>query len=76
MELKEDFPNEEIQALYGIKTGVKEIFDGIKYLNIFILNHFRLSGYVSSCEFGQGRSASDRQFIYVNRRAVDLPKVC
>lgn len=45
------------------------------YLFFNFLIFFSLSGYISSCELGQGRSAADRQFIFVNRRAVDLPKV-
>ncbi|KAJ1360289.1 hypothetical protein KIN20_019220 [Parelaphostrongylus tenuis] len=37
---------------------------------------YRLSGFVSSCEHGFGRSTADRQFVYVNRRPVDYPKIC
>ena len=36
---------------------------------------YRLSGYISSCVHGEGRSSSDRQFIYVNRRPCDMTKV-
>ncbi|GMR54537.1 hypothetical protein PMAYCL1PPCAC_24732, partial [Pristionchus mayeri] len=36
----------------------------------------RLSGFVSSPVHGNGRMVSDRQFIYVNGRPVDYPKVC
>ncbi|GMT01332.1 hypothetical protein PENTCL1PPCAC_23506 [Pristionchus entomophagus] len=36
----------------------------------------RLDGFVSSPVHGKGRMVSDRQFIYVNGRPVDYPKVC
>lgn len=41
-----------------------------KYENIF-----KLEGYVSSCEHGNGRSSADRQFIFINSRPCDLSKV-
>ena len=34
-----------------------------------------LSGYVSSCVHGEGRSAADRQFLFVNGRPCDNAKV-
>lgn len=37
---------------------------------------FSLSGYVSKLELGCGRASSDRKFLYINTRPVDLPKVC
>ncbi|ETN85512.1 DNA mismatch repair protein [Necator americanus] len=36
----------------------------------------RISGFVSSCEHGFGRCSTDRQFVYVNQRPVDYPKIC
>ncbi|XP_064627462.1 mismatch repair endonuclease PMS2-like [Lineus longissimus] len=36
---------------------------------------FQISGFVSSCQHGKGRSSTDRQFIYVNCRPCDLLKV-
>uniref|UniRef100_A0A8C4QGI1 Mismatch repair endonuclease PMS2 n=1 Tax=Eptatretus burgeri TaxID=7764 RepID=A0A8C4QGI1_EPTBU len=35
----------------------------------------QISGFISKCEHGSGRSATDRQFLFVNRRPCDLPKV-
>jgi len=34
-----------------------------------------LSGYISSCVHGEGRSAADRQFMFVNKRPCDNSKV-
>lgn len=36
---------------------------------------FCLTGFVSRCDHGAGRSATDRQYIYINKRPCDLPKV-
>lgn len=34
----------------------------------------KFSGYVSNCSFGLGRSSSDRQFIYLNKRPIVTKK--
>ena len=34
-----------------------------------------LAGYVSRADAGQGRTSTDRQFVYINGRPVDMPKV-
>ncbi|QPG75874.1 hypothetical protein FOA43_003260 [Brettanomyces nanus] len=34
----------------------------------------KVSGFVSNASFGQGRSASDRQYWYINKRPVLLPR--
>ena len=36
---------------------------------------FRLTGFVSRCDHGTGRSASDRQYVFINKRPCDMPKV-
>ncbi|XP_063961357.1 mismatch repair endonuclease PMS2-like [Lytechinus pictus] len=36
---------------------------------------FSLSGFVSKCDHGQGRSSADRQYYFINRRPCDFPKV-
>lgn len=36
---------------------------------------FCLTGYVSRGDHGAGRSTTDRQFIFINKRPCDLPKV-
>uniref|UniRef100_A0A158R598 DNA_mis_repair domain-containing protein n=1 Tax=Syphacia muris TaxID=451379 RepID=A0A158R598_9BILA len=38
--------------------------------------HFIISGYISSCAHGHGRSSNDRQFIFFNKRPVVYPKLC
>lgn len=35
----------------------------------------RITGYISSCEHGGGRSAGDRQFLFVNGRPCDHSKL-
>ncbi|EJD74284.1 CBR-PMS-2 protein [Loa loa] len=56
-------PDESICALYGISDHSK--FDDIK-----------ITGYISSCVHGQGKSTADRQFVYFNKRPVDYAKLC
>ncbi|CAH1793681.1 unnamed protein product [Owenia fusiformis] len=36
---------------------------------------FKISGYISQCVHGQGRSSADRQFIFINKRPCDFSKV-
>ena len=36
---------------------------------------FCLTGFVSRCDHGTGRSANDRQYIYINKRPCDMPKL-
>ncbi|KAK2502944.1 hypothetical protein MC885_020589 [Smutsia gigantea] len=38
-------------------------------------NLFRISGFVSHCTHGVGRSSTDRQFFFINRRPCDPAKV-
>ncbi|MCP9260449.1 Mismatch repair endonuclease PMS2 [Dirofilaria immitis] len=61
--LKKQEPDESICSFYGISDHSK--FDDI-----------RITGYISSCIHGQGRSIADRQFIYFNKRSVDYAKLC
>lgn len=70
LKLEEATPDEEIEQFYGLSTqrsreNMEQIYEEI-----------RISGYVSSCERGKGRNNSDRQFVFVNRRHVDYPKIC
>lgn len=34
----------------------------------------KFNGYISNCSFGLGRSATDRQFVFVNKRPITLKK--
>ena len=36
---------------------------------------YSLTGFISSCEHGKGRTTPDRQFFYINNRPCDMPKV-
>ncbi|XP_012939969.1 mismatch repair endonuclease PMS2 [Aplysia californica] len=47
---------------------------GLKVQQLSSAN-FRLEGFVSKCEHGQGRSTSDRQFIFINKRPCDAVKI-
>ncbi|XP_022251208.1 mismatch repair endonuclease PMS2-like [Limulus polyphemus] len=57
-------PSAEVQEEYSLPFSVKSS-----------PLPFRLEGYVSSCQHGLGRSSPDRQFLFVNGRPCDLPKV-
>ncbi|CAI5437608.1 unnamed protein product [Caenorhabditis angaria] len=65
IEIKTETPNEEILEIYGIQRKEIDIFDFIK-----------ITGFISNCEHGCGRSTSDRQFVYINNRPVDYSRVC
>ncbi|XP_054214415.1 mismatch repair endonuclease PMS2 isoform X11 [Homo sapiens] len=39
-------------------------------------NLFYISGFISQCTHGVGRSSTDRQFFFINRRPCDPAKVC
>jgi DNA mismatch repair protein PMS2 len=66
LEIKSAEPDKEVLDLYGLPP-LKP--DDNRYEQV------KISGYVSSCSFGQGRSSTDRQFIFVNGRSVDYAKV-
>ena len=40
-----------------------------------MLKMFSLTGFISTCEHGKGRSAPDRQFFFINKRPCDPTKV-
>ncbi|GAA6101074.1 mismatch repair endonuclease PMS2 isoform X2 [Tachysurus ichikawai] len=56
-------PNESVKEDYGL-TGEQLPKD-----------LFTISGYVSQADHGVGRSATDRQFFYINKRPCDPSKV-
>ncbi|PIO77293.1 DNA mismatch repair protein [Teladorsagia circumcincta] len=58
-------PNDEVCLNYGLDPK-----------NTSIYADYTISGFVSSCEHGFGRSTADRQFVYVNQRPVDYAKIC
>uniref|UniRef100_A0A0K0D9P4 DNA_mis_repair domain-containing protein n=1 Tax=Angiostrongylus cantonensis TaxID=6313 RepID=A0A0K0D9P4_ANGCA len=87
VEIVRCLPSNEVCSIYGLDPKNSLIYADILYVNSLLcstiivlsnnddLKSLRISGFVSSCEHGFGRSTTDRQFIYVNRRAVDYPKV-
>ena len=38
-------------------------------------NLFKITGFISKPDHGMGRSSSDRQFLYINKRPCELSKV-
>lgn len=78
----EIFGASQNQSLQTIEWSDREPFQEI--LTDFYLNTrncsnefkmYSLSGYISTCEHGKGRSSPDRQFIYINNRPCDMTKV-
>ncbi|KAI6191921.1 CBR-PMS-2 protein [Aphelenchoides bicaudatus] len=66
LEIKDAEPNSEVLEMYSLPPiKDEELYKSIK-----------VSGFVSSCLFGQGRSSTDRQFVFVNGRPVDYNKMC
>lgn len=66
LEIKDGVPDSEILNIYGLSNvnADDSVYETIK-----------IHGYVSSSAFGCGRSAADRQFVFVNGRPVDYDKV-
>lgn len=64
MEFLQKMPGETVLQEYGICDG-----------SAFTEYPFQLEGCISSCAHGQGRSATDRQFFYVNSRPCEPTKV-
>ncbi|XP_003740613.1 mismatch repair endonuclease PMS2 [Galendromus occidentalis] len=56
--------SEEIKQEFGLGNVSTEHFDEVT-----------VEGFVSSSEHGSGRSSADRQFIFVNSRPCDFPKL-
>lgn len=56
-------PTQELCEEFGIKVTEKEA------------NLFKLEGFVSKCEHNSGRSTTDRQFFFINKRPCDSTKM-
>ncbi|XP_068100663.1 mismatch repair endonuclease PMS2 [Hyperolius riggenbachi] len=56
-------PNESVCEEYGLNHA--ELPDGF----------YNITGYISHCDHGVGRSATDRQFFFINQRPCDPAKV-
>ncbi|XP_042870177.1 mismatch repair endonuclease PMS2-like [Penaeus japonicus] len=66
LEFKQETASDDILSEYGMQCSSEDVKG--KTL-------FTLEGFISSCEHGQGRSASDRQFYFINSRPCDPAKV-
>nr|XP_027206517.1 LOW QUALITY PROTEIN: mismatch repair endonuclease PMS2-like [Penaeus vannamei] len=66
MEFKQETASDDILSEYGMQCSSEDIKGNTL---------FTLEGFISSCEHGQGRSASDRQFYFINSRPCDPAKV-
>ncbi|NWX95602.1 PMS2 endonuclease, partial [Nothoprocta ornata] len=56
-------PNEAVCEEYGLNTTNMP------------QNFYRITGFISRCDHGVGRSATDRQFFFINQRPCDPAKV-
>ncbi|XP_061191290.1 mismatch repair endonuclease PMS2-like isoform X2 [Saccostrea echinata] len=56
-------PSDDVLDEYSLKV------------NKDIVNRFSIGGYVSKCIHGVGRSATDRQFLFINKRPFDSAKI-
>ena len=81
-QISEIFGASQIASLQEIQWKDREPFQDILadfYLtekncsNFFKM--YTLTGFISTCEHGKGRSSPDRQFFYINNRPCDMPKV-
>ena len=61
---------DNIITVFGSKTATC-----LESLNVLVSDGGRVEGFVSKAGAGCGRASGDRQFVYVNGRPVDLPKV-
>lgn len=62
LEVKQVEPSPDVCEEYSIKPDTQP-------------DLFRISGYISQPDHGQGRSSTDRQYFFINRRPCDFPKV-
>ncbi|KAL5019084.1 hypothetical protein ScPMuIL_004806 [Solemya velum] len=63
LEFKQVDPSEEVCTEYGLKLQEKS------------MKLFRIGGFISKCEHGLGRSSTDRQFYFINKRPCDSVKL-
>ncbi|XP_071813914.1 mismatch repair endonuclease PMS2-like [Apostichopus japonicus] len=71
------FGSKQIQKLLEF-TQVEPLEEVCQEYNLQMdkLSHlFRISGYISQPDHGQGRSSTDRQYLFINKRPCDFPKL-
>lgn len=61
---------DNIITVFGMST-----FSCLQPLNISISDSCKVEGYLSKPGCGSGRNLGDRQFLFVNGRPVDMPKI-
>ncbi|CDK28467.1 unnamed protein product [Kuraishia capsulata CBS 1993] len=63
-------------GMYGLHKVEFEVDVGTKFrIRSKQTMKIRVSGYISNSSFGQGRSATDRQLVFINNRPVSFPKI-
>lgn len=67
-------PNETLtqEVLKSLDTSIDVREDDIDKLG---LHRFHFDGFISSCSHGSGRSARDRQFIFINKRPCEPKQI-
>ena len=82
-------PDEDIRIEYKLKNSKtiiqndsqestddsQQIVDTTIVANITYSELFQIDGYISDCSHNFGRSAPDRQYIYINKRPCDHSKI-
>jgi DNA mismatch repair protein PMS2 len=80
-------PDEEILAEFKASSHLKKQKQPVQDADNFdnsidmeavekqVMSMFRLEGFVSNCTHGMGRSAPDRQYVYVNKRPCDNSRI-
>ncbi|XP_065308717.1 mismatch repair endonuclease PMS2 isoform X1 [Dermacentor albipictus] len=63
LEIQQCAPTEEILEEFALTKSLAEA------------PSTRIEGYISSCAHGSGRSSADRQFVFVNSRPCEMPKL-
>ncbi|KAG1659518.1 Mismatch repair endonuclease PMS2 [Nymphon striatum] len=63
-----------IKALKQLKPSA-QVLEEYDILEDHVTAAFSITGYISVCEHGQGRSSSDRQFYFINKRPCDNSKL-
>ncbi|KAL1423401.1 hypothetical protein MTO96_021156 [Rhipicephalus appendiculatus] len=63
LEIQQCSPTEEILEEFSLTESLVEASGA------------RVEGYISSCAHGSGRSSADRQFVFVNSRPCEMPKL-
>ncbi|XP_042235701.1 mismatch repair endonuclease PMS2-like isoform X2 [Homarus americanus] len=66
LEFRQETASDDVLAEYGMELSCRLTQENTL---------FTLEGYVSSCSHGQGRSAADRQFYFINSRPCDPARV-